>query len=291
MTELIWINGAISPLAGATIPVEERGFQFADGVYEVIRVYDGVTFTLAEHLDRLVQSAEGIRLALPMSLENLTEEIQSLIERSGLRDGMIYLQLTRGAAPRNHVIPKNPKPTLLFYVRQLPRPAHPAQTPGVKLITLEDERWKRCWIKTIALLPNVLAKTQAIEAGADEAVFVENGIITECSVSNLLAVINGKLITAPVGKKVLPGITRALLLDLAKSLNIRTEERPLTLTECQQADEIMITSTTREIGWVDQLDGKPIRRGGPGAIMLKLHEGYQARIRSVMSKRREIVNA
>jgi len=131
MTELIWINGAISPLADATIPVEERGFQFADGVYEVIRVYDGVTFTLAEHLDRLVKSAEGIRLSLPISLENLTEEIQSLIERSSLRDGMIYLQLTRGAAPRNHVFPKNPKPTLLFYVRQLPRPAHPSKSPGV----------------------------------------------------------------------------------------------------------------------------------------------------------------
>src|SRR5262249_50150030 len=157
-------------LAEARVHVEDRGLQFADGVYEVIRLYNGKPFALREHLDRLERSANGIKLPLPMSAGDFASEVNKFIPRGGVREGMIYLQLSRPVAPRN---PRSPEPqtsTLLFYARQLPPVNEPGEGEGVKLLAVEDERWKRCWIKTIALLPNVLAKHEAIERGCDEAV-------------------------------------------------------------------------------------------------------------------------
>src|SRR5436190_20993927 len=174
MNEPIWINGAVMPLSEARVGVEDRGYQFADGVYEVIRLYDGRPFARREHLERLERSAAGIRMNLAPDRESLAKEILRCVPRAGVRDGMIYLQATRGCSPRNHVFPKNCPPTVLFYVRSLPSVPGPGEGDGAKLRTVPDERWKRCWIKSIALLPNVLAKNQAIEAGADEAVFVED---------------------------------------------------------------------------------------------------------------------
>jgi len=177
MSEMIWFNGEVLPLAEARIGVEDRGFQFADGVYEVVRIYNGRAFTLSEHLDRLARSCEGIRLATPLGKAELTREISRFIERSPVREGMIYLQITRGAAPRNHIFAES-KPTVLFYSRPLPPVVPAAQAEGLKLLSQNDERWQRCWIKSIALLPNVLAKNAAVSAGCDEAVFVEKGIVT-----------------------------------------------------------------------------------------------------------------
>src|SRR5579871_2459086 len=189
MNDLIWINGEIVAMSEARIGVEDRGFQFADGVYEVIRLYGGKPFTLDPHLDRLAQSAKGIELSVPLDRAALSNEIRKLAVKSGVGDGMVYLQLTRGVAPRNHLFPDKTKPTLLFYARPLPPPQLPGEGEGVKLVAVADERWKRCWIKSIALLPNVLAKNQAVAAGADEAVFIDGGVVTECSASNLFAVI------------------------------------------------------------------------------------------------------
>src|SRR5687767_14512414 len=215
MNEMIWINGVVSPLADAKVGVEDRGYQFADGVYEVIRLYDGRPFTLREHLERLEKSAAGIRMTLPMSVAALSSEIIQFAERTQIRDGMVYLQATRGCAARNHIFPKNCKPTVLFYVRHLAPLDAPGEGEGAGLFTVPDERWKKCWIKSIALLANVLAKNEAVDAGADEAVFVEDGFVSECSASNLFVVRGGKLITHPVGPKVLPGITRAVLQPVA----------------------------------------------------------------------------
>ncbi len=159
MSELIWINGEILPVADARIGVEDRGFQFADGVYEVIRLYNRKPFALDLHLQRLRNSAAGIQLSVPIDAPALTGEIGKLLARAAVPDGMIYLQLTRGCAPRNHAFTQT-QATLLFYVRPLPPVADPATSEGVKLLTVPDERWKRCWIKSIALLPNVLAKNQ-----------------------------------------------------------------------------------------------------------------------------------
>src|SRR2546423_5289106 len=159
MAELVWLNGETLPLADARISVEDRGYQFADGVYEVIRIYNGRTFTLTEHLERLRRSCEGIQLPDAFDIDELTAEITRFVESSRLTDGMVYLQVTRGVAPRNHVFPgAGTEPTILFYTRSLPPLPAPGAGEGAKLHSVPDERWKRCWIKSIALLPNVLAK-------------------------------------------------------------------------------------------------------------------------------------
>jgi D-alanine transaminase len=274
MEDLVWINGVIKPFAQATVGIEDRGFQFADGVYEVIRLYDGIPYTLTEHLDRLRRSAAGINLPVPMSTDELATAIEKLIDATAIGEGMIYLQLTRGPAPRYHAQPADPSPTLLFYTRPLePLPA-PGAASGVRLLSVIDERWRRCWIKSIALLPNTLAKTQAIAAGADEAVFIDAGIVTECSASNIFAIRSGKLCTHPVGPKVLPGITRQILLDLSPKLGIPAEERPFTESEARTADELFITSTTRELNWVSHWNGHPISPGHCGPLTRRLHEAF-----------------
>ncbi len=278
MAELIYLNGKVLPLADATIGVEDRGFQFADGVYEVIRLYDGQPFTLAEHLQRLERSAAGIELKLPMPVSELASAIRGVVDQSGIVSGMVYVQLTRGCCPRNHVWDDQTPPTLLFYVRELPPPVTDLSAiPGIRLITLSDDRWSRCWIKSIALLPNVLAKNAAHRAGADEAVFVHNGIVTECCSTNLFAVINGQVWTHPVGPKVLPGITRAILLDMEQHVGIEILERPFTEQQAAQADELFITSTTREINWVSHWNNRPIATT-PGPITRQLHQQLRTRI-------------
>jgi D-alanine transaminase len=243
-------------------------------VYEVVRIYNGRLFTLSEHLDRLARSCEGIRLASPLSKSELTREISRFVEKSPVREGMIYLQITRGTAPRNHIFADS-KPTVLFYARPLPAVAPAGTGEGLKLMSQQDERWQRCWIKSIALLPNVLAKNAAVAAGCDEAVFVEKGIVTECSASNFFAVAGGKVLTHPVGPKVLPGITRLVLMDLCKQLDVPFVERAISEAECLAADEVFITSTTREIGWVGKWNDRVIGNGACGPITKKIHTAYQ----------------
>jgi D-alanine transaminase len=280
MKEMIWLNGQTMPMADAHIGVEDRGFQFADGVYEVIRLYGRKPFTLDQHLDRLSQSAKGIELPVPLDRAALASEIAKLIAKSDVGDGMIYLQLTRGAAPRNHLFPENAKPTLLFYARPLPPPQLPGEGEGVKLVAVPDDRWKRCWVKSIALLPNVLAKNKAVAAGADEAVFIDGGVVTECSASNLFAVIGGKLVTHPVGSKVLPGITRAVLLECAETLNIQVDERGFVEEEAIRASELFITSTTREVSWVARWNDRYIGQGRCGPMTTALHRAFCKRVQA-----------
>jgi D-alanine transaminase len=284
MTEWIWLNGEIMPMADARLGIEDRGFQFADGVYEVIRLYEGKPFALAAHLQRLWNSAVEIQLTPPLTTDALAVEIQRLLDRVDAGDGMIYMQLTRGVAPRNHLFPEIAEPTLLFYTR----PTHPIPAPGegegAKLLTVPDDRWKRCWIKSISLMPNVLAKNTAVGAGADEAVFVDMGFVTECSSSNLFAVIGGKLVTHPIGSKVLPGVTRAVILDIAGELGIEVDERAIREEEAPWAQELFISSTLREIGWVSRWNDIYIGRGRCGKITAMLHRALRERIDLVLSE-------
>lgn len=277
-SELVWFNGEIMPMADARVGVEDRGYQFADGVYEVVRLYNGKPFTLREHLDRLQRSAEGIKLALPMSRSAMEEGLAKLVAKSGVGEGMIYLQATRGVAPRNHIFPETPTGTVVAYCRPLPPVPKPGEGDGAKLLAVPDERWKRCWIKSIALLANVLAKNEAAGRGYDEAAFVEDNVVTECSASNLFAVIDGKVVTHPVGPRVLPGITRAVLFRCAAELGIAVDERPLRDEEAAAADELFITSTTREVSWVARWNEQNVGRGRCGPITLKLHRAYQERV-------------
>jgi D-alanine transaminase len=276
MNELVWLNGEIIPMSEARISPEDRGFQFADGVYEVIRLYAGRPFTLDEHLARLEKSAAELKLTIPIETAKLKSEITRLIEHSAAGEGMIYLQLTRGHAPRNHLFPRAQTHTLLFYPRPLDPLPPVEQTPPVKLLTAIDDRWNRCWVKSIALLANVLAKNAAVAAGADEAVFVDQGHVTECSASNFFAVIKGTLTTCPAGPKVLPGITRAVLLDCAKQLKIPAEERAIKESEARAADELFITSTTREVSTVSHWDNDPVGRST--TITRRLHHALKAHV-------------
>jgi D-alanine transaminase len=278
MNELVWINGDVMPLAEAKVGVEDRGYQFADGVYEVIRLYDGRPFTLREHLERLERSAAGIKMTLPMSAAALAKEVLQFVPRTRVREGMVYLQATRGCAARNHVFPKHCMPNVLFYVRHLAPLDAPGEGAGAALFTVQDERWKKCWIKSIALLANVLAKNEAVAAGADEAVFVEDGVVSECSASNLFVVRGGKVITHPVGPNVLPGITRMVLQQVARQAGVEWVERPVKFDEAVSADEVFITSTTREISWVGKWDGKTVGGGRCGPVTLKLHRALRERV-------------
>lgn len=278
MEELIWLNGEVIPMSAGRISVDDRGFTFADGVYEVIRFYNGRMFATELHLQRLANSAGAIQIPLPLDMGSLENQIKELIARGNVREGMVYLQLTRGVAPRSHVAPAAMQPTLLFYVRPLPPPAAPGEGEGVKLYPVADDRWRRCWIKSLMLLPNALAKCEAVAKGFDEAVFVENGIITECAASSIFAIINGKLITHPVGSKVLPGITRQVLLEIAPGLDIEVDERPLREAEAMRADELFITSTTREVSWVARYNERYIGQGRCGPLTTKLHQALCQRV-------------
>lgn len=284
MTEWIWINGQTMPLSDARLSVEDRGYQFADGVYEVVRFYRGRPFTLTEHLERLVRSAQGIELTLRTPVDALAAEIRTLVSRSGLADGMVYLQLTRGASPRNHLFPAaDVPPTLLFYCRALPPVPAAGRGPMTKLLPVADERWRRCWIKSIALLPNVLAKNAAVREGYDEAAFVEDGVVTECSASNLFAVVGGTVVTHPVGPKVLQGVTRLVLTRIAPRAGVTIEERPLTEAEVATADELFITSTTRELSPVSHWGEKQIGNGTFGPITARLHAAYQLTVEKAIA--------
>ena len=282
MSELLWLNGETTSLSDAKLNVEDRGFQFADGVYEVIRLYDGKPFTLREHLERLERSARGIELHVPTDLLALARDIRQFIPRTGVADGMIYLQLSRGVSPRNHVFPEpgTTRPTLLFYARPLtPLPA-PGKGEGAKLWPVVDERWKRCWVKSIALLANVLAKNAAVSRGYDEAAFVEDGFVSECSASNVHVVKHHTLITAPPGPKVLGGITRDVLLKCAVDVQIKVEQRLPSEAEVLSADEVFITSTTREISFATHWGERVIGSGKCGEVTIALHRAMRERIRS-----------
>ena len=281
MSDLIWFNGKVMDMADAHVGVEDRGFQFADGVYEVVRFYNGKPFTLREHMERLVRSAEGIKLAAPMPIDELADEITRFVPRTGEREGYVYLQLTRGVCERNHRFPKTPPPaTLLFYVHPLPPALEPGEGEGLKLLAVQDERWQRCWIKCIGLIANVLAKNEATSTGYDEAVFLEDGIVSEGATSNIFAVRGGKLVTHPVGTKVLPGITRLVVFQLAEKLGIPIDERPLREDDVLRADELFITSTTRELAWVARWNDRYIGQGKCGPITTKIHRAYRDRVRA-----------
>jgi D-alanine transaminase len=279
MAEWCWLNGQIMPINEARVGVEDRGFLFADGVYEALRLYNGKPFGLEAHLDRLERSCGGIRLPMPLTKSTLINEITKLVAHSGVREGLVYLQATRGpAGARNHLFPATMTPTVFFFVRQLPPPVSPEDVKPYTLLSVPDERWQRCWIKSIALLPNVLAKNAAAAAGADEAVFIDNGNVTECASTNLFMVIGGHLVTHPLGPKILPGVTRDIVTDCARHLGIPLEERAVKLEDAKRAAEVFVTSSTRELVWVFRWDDTEIGNGAIGPLSLQLHTEYRQRV-------------
>jgi D-alanine transaminase len=272
---IVYLNGEYLPLDQATVPVEDRGFLFGDGIYEVVRYYGGRPFHLDAHLKRLEHSAEGARLPLAPAAANLPAIIERLLAENNLQDTNFYVQCTRGAArPRAHAFPAQPQPLLL--VMPQPHYALPpgARTQGVKTITVPDLRWGRCDIKSIMLLPNVMAKTQAREQGAFEAILVRDGIVTEGSSTNIFAVLDGALATHSSGTHILGGITRQLVLGLAADLKLEVRQSAFTVEEMYGAGEVFLTSTTSEVLPITQVDDRTIGNGKPGAATLRLHEEF-----------------
>lgn len=270
-----FINGKFISVEELVLPIDERGHNFGDGVYEVIRVYRGKPFLLDEHLERLANSAREIRLDLPYSLEGIKGFIHEGIERSGLKEVQVYLQVTRGIATRQHLFPHVP-PSITMTFRPASSVPDEYREKGVTAISLPDERWANCYIKSLNLLPNILAKQKAHDAGSFEAILVRDGYVTEGSSTNVFMVKNGVVVTPPLTKHILPGITRMALLGLMDSLATPYEERQFTLEELKQADEVFITSTTIEIVPVVKLDDSSIGTGVPGPITKRLAEEFKS---------------
>lgn len=275
MPDIGFVNGRFSPLAEATVSVEDRGFQFGDGIYEVIRTYHGKPFHLDAHLARLERSARAIELPLPWTIQQWATYIHDGIERSGYPESKVYLQLTRGVAPRDHAFPASARPTSVMTVREM-KPVDPAlQTAGVAVITMDDWRWGRCDIKSVNLLPNVMARQKAKQAAAFEAIFVRQGQVTEGAVSNVMIVKTGRVLTAPEGERILSGVTRTLVLELARKEGLPVEERFVSGDELRRADEVFLTGTTVEVLPVVRVDGQPIGSGKPGPVTLKLQAAFR----------------
>ena len=283
----VYLNGEFLPLDQAKVSVLDRGFIFGDGVYEVIPVYGGQLFRLDEHLQRLDHSLAGIRLDNPLAYDQWNSILEELVERNTIEDNgdqSVYLQVTRGVAKRDHAFPKGVAPTVFAMSNPLaPLPASLA-SEGVAAITLDDIRWRYCNIKAITLLPNILLRQQALDANAAEAILISNGEVTEGAASNLFIVKDNILITPPKGPRLLPGITRDLILELAETHGIACREGAIRENELREADEVWLTSSTKEILPVTRLDGKAVSGGKPGpmwARVIPLYQDYKRALRDV----------
>lgn len=269
----VHLNGRLLPLAEACISPLDRGFLFADGVYEAIPIFGGVPRALRLHLERLENSLGAIRLSNPHSEAQWRELILGLAEANGGGDMGIYLQVTRGADNgRDHRFPGRIAPTVFAFAFRLPPPL--ASHEGLRAILLEDQRWARCDIKSIALLPNVLARQEAAEAGADEAILVRGDYVTEGAATTVFCVIDGELWTPPLSPERLPSITRERVLDLARRHELKRRIEPLAVESLMTADEVWLASSTRGVAPVLQIDGHEIGDGEPGPLCMQMRAWY-----------------
>lgn len=275
--KVLW-NDQIIDREAVRIDIEDRGYQYGDGIYEVIRIYNGHCFMLAEHMARLESSAQKIKLTLPYSIPQLTENLKLLIKTEGITEGEIYLQITRGiASPRNHEFPPagSVKGVVTANVIPFERPDE-MQQAGLSVTVLPDERWLHCDIKSLSLLGNLLALDQAIEAGFDDAILQRDGFFTEASASNLWFVIDGIVYTHPDGRLVLPGITKLKVLQLCRQLEIPYREEPVPIEALRNTQECFLTNSVWEIVPIVAIDGKPVGTGVLGSITKQLQAAYIA---------------
>ncbi|HIE64711.1 MAG: D-amino-acid transaminase [Nitrospira sp.] len=278
MANIAFVNGKWSPLSAATISIEDRGFQFGDGVYEVIRTYHKQPFRVEAHLARLKISADAIGIAIPYSFSEMEKIIRSGCQKTQFSETQVYIQITRGMAPRNHRFPKRVRPTVVMTFRKCKTPSHKMRRDGVSIVTVTDTRWARCYVKSLNLLPNVLARERALKSDAMEAIFVREGKVMEGAGSNLFAVFGRSVITPPDGLHILSGITKSMVIQLVKKQGLRMQEKTLTLRRLATADEIFLSGTTIEVLPVTRLDGKIVESGQPGRITKILYEAFQEEI-------------
>jgi D-alanine transaminase len=280
----VYLNGSFMPIEQAQVPVLDRGFIFGDGVYEVIPVYSRRPFRLDGHLSRLQNSLDGIRLPNPYAKEHWAALIAELIERNASEDQYLYLHITRGVAQRDHPFPCPPVlPTVFLMSSPLNTPPAQLLQSGVSAITATDNRWLRCDIKAISLLPNLLLRQLAVDADCSETIlFREDLYLTEGTASNIFVVKNGCLLTPPKSHLMLPGVTYDVLLELAVAHGVSVEMRQISKDELLAADELFLTSSTRELQPITRVDGQAISNGRPGAVFARMNELYQSFKREVM---------
>lgn len=278
MPRIAYVNGRYVPHAEAAVHIEDRGYQLSDGVYEVCEVARGYVVDMTRHLDRLDRSLRELSIAWPMARRALETVLIEVIRRNGVRDGMVYLQVTRGVAPRDHAFPAaHVQPAMVVTAkRSSPAAAAKRAETGIKVITVPENRWERVDIKTVGLLPNVLAKQKAREAGAYEAWFVDpDGTVKEGASTNAWIVsAEGRLVTHPAEHGILRGITRTTLLDVARKLGLAVEERGFTVDEAKAAREAFLTSATTIVMPIVEIDGEPVANGHPGSVAQSLREAF-----------------
>ena len=270
MKQIAYVNGHFLPMESAMVHIEDRGFQFADGVYEVVACFNGNFLDMQPHLERLERSCAAIEIHLPCPLERLAGLVQETWQKNPFRDAMIYIQVTRGVTSRAHLAPDNLVPTLIITSAELPKPSEAKLLGGTRAITLTDFRWKHCEIKSIALLASVMGKQEAKRQHADEAFWLDSeGHVLEGCSTNIFAAINGSLVTHPLDHQVLGGITRNMLIRIAHETGIKIEERAWRLDEVGLT-ETMLTSTTNAVLPVCYMDDKPVGKGVPGPMAERL---------------------
>ena len=282
MARIAYVNGQYVRHRDATVHIEDRGYQFADGVYEVFAVMSGKLIGEVGHLERLTHSLKELRIDWPINRSALMVVINEIVRRNHVYDGIIYLQITRGVAPRDHPFPKEPNSTIVLTARKSAPLDKEALRAGSDVITIPDIRWQRCDIKSVALLPNILGKQQARESGAFEAWQVDNtGFVTEGTSTNAWIVTqNGELVTRNVSKEILNGITRLAVIEAAKAVGISIVERPFTPAEAISAREAFVTSSSSHVKAVTRIDGKSIGNGHVGDVTSRILDAYIGYIES-----------
>lgn len=285
MSRIAYVNGSYVPHRHARVHVEDRGYQFADGVYEVVPVVAGALIDEGPHLDRLDRSLGELAIAWPMRRRALRVVMREVVRRNGVADGILYMQITRGVAPRDHKFPAATSPSVVMTARRS-RPQPPQLVErGVAVVTMPDLRWRRCDIKSVSLLPNVLSKQQAAAAGAFEAWLVDHDEqVTEGTSTNAwIVTADDRLVTRDAGRAILGGVTRLALLRLAKEIGLAFDERPFTVGETRAAREAFLTSSTSMVLAVTSIDGHAVGDGRPGPVSRRLrtvYEGYMAQASS-----------
>jgi D-alanine transaminase len=277
MPELAYINGNIMEIGSAVVPIEDRGYQFGDAVYEFIASYNGRLCFMEAHLDRLMRSMQGLAFP-PMDRGDIRSAVLTLFEKAEIPRAGLYMQISRGISPRNHPFPEAAPVQFVMTIRPVEEKPRSMREKGASAITVEDIRWGRCDLKTVQLLPNVLAKQKAVEAGVFDAIFVTpEGVVREATSSNLAVVKNGALITHPLTPNILPGITRMVILDICQKLGIPVEERFFKTDALYGADEAFLTGTITEVLPIVTVDGKTIGDGSVGPVTRLLYAALQER--------------
>jgi D-alanine transaminase len=276
MTQTVYLNGEYLPIDQAKVSVLDRGFIFGDGVYEVIPVYGKVPFRMEGHLVRMQRSMDEIKLRNPFTDAEWAKLVQSLVDRHEWADQAVYIQVTRGVAPRDHRMPKDLAPTIFMMTNALVRPSENDRRNGVAAVSMQDNRWLRCHIKSTSLLGNVMLRQAAADAGCIECVLFRDGQLTEASASNVFAVKNGVLLAPTKDNLILAGITYDAVIDLAREHGMPVEVRTVSEAEVRNADELWLTSSSKEVLAIVSLDGKPVGSGKPGPMFERMAAWYEA---------------